>query len=71
METLTVTNPTSKKQHLITFSTRPSSIGKIVINQNGRSVGKINIASKLVFCEKPEILDAVTKNIDSIVDAIV
>lgn len=68
MKSLTVINPTSKIEHEITFSTRPASSGKIVIRQDGRAIGKINIASKLVFCEKTEVYKAVSQNVDSIIN---
>lgn len=66
MKNFTITNPVSGVNHEISFKSSHHSPGKLVILQDGRSVGKINRNSKIVFCEKVEIISAVSKNIDAI-----
>lgn len=65
MEKITVINPTSKVTHEITFKQPNHSNGKIVILLDGKSVGKINKASKAIFCDKPFIYAAVKSRVSS------
>lgn len=67
MKTLTVINSISKIPHEITFSSRPSSPGKLVILQDGRAIGKINKVSRLIFCEQKDVYTAIENNIESII----
>ena len=66
MITLTIQNPISKVNHEVTFKQPNHSQGKLVILLDGRSVGKINKASKIIFCDKKFVYDAVKENINII-----
>lgn len=68
MKNLTVINSISKVYHQITFRTRSSSLGKIVILQDGRSVGKINRSSKEIFCENKDVYNQVAINVIDIIN---
>lgn len=67
MEKLIVQNPTSKVNHEVTFKQPNHSTGKIVILLDGRSVGKINKASKAIFCDKKFVYNAISENINNII----
>lgn len=48
-------NSISGVSHIITFTEPNQSTGKIIIRSDGRPVGKINKASKTVFCDNEEL----------------
>lgn len=66
MKTLSIVNQTSGISHEITFKSRVSSSGKVVIMLDGRNVGKINRASKTVFSDRQDVYNAVSEHVDEI-----